>query len=405
VKLLVLAQFLAALWLQPLESVATEQSVLLVNVHGFGSYPYNADAFNVYRTLTNAGAIATWADLDINGEVAQLISSNNYDQIWIFDLSLGEDAYASDWESIATWFNSKSNLPIICDGRILSSYWYGRWTSEGQRLSGNYYQNLKERGGGLVLGTDHSYGTPDIGSYTRGINSVNALIGLNLFVSQFALPSIPVDTNSPLMNYPTNLGSFLSNDSTTSQAPFGLQPNGRMLHTVAWHSGNLYTPGITTTIEKTQGLQVWITSPAPGSTVLISQPVTFSVDQTNGSAPFTYTWTSDKDGLLGTGSNLVYSSLSSGVHAITVTGVDSGSQIDTDSILLNVSADILNIAHAVELWWASASGVTYQVQWTPAVGPTNWQNLNGPVSGTGGTNSVFDSTRGQEKRFYRLLVQ
>lgn len=394
--------FLLAIAGASFHALALEQSVLFVNVH---SDFYDGEASTIFTTVTNAGARGTWINLDRNGMVAETLSSNAFDQVWIFDLSYGEDNYTNDWQAIAAWYNSKASLPIICDARMISSYWYGKWPTEGQALSENYYQNLKSRGVGLLLGTDHSFGPFTPLTYTAGINSVNDLIGLNHFVSQFSLSNIPVDTNSFLMNTPNNLGTFLSDDSTPGQAPSGLQPNGKMLYTVAWHSGDQHTPGISTTIAKTTGYHIWITSPPGNSTVLTNQTVSFSVAQSDGVPPFTYTWVSDKDGLLGTGSNLLYSGLSQGTHAITVTGVDQANHIDTDSIWLTTSGLNLYIDHAIEIWWPSATGVVYQVQWTPEAAPTNWQNCGPPVAGTGSTNSVFDSTRDKGKRFYRVVAQ
>ena len=402
-RLLGVSLALATLVTRP-SHAATEQAVLFINVNG----SYNTDALNVFNTLTNAGARGTWVNLDKNAKASQVLATNSFDQIWIFDLSFGNDPYTNDWQSLAAWYNARPNLPIICDGRMLSSYWRSRWSTQGQALSANYYENLKARGGGLMLATDHSYGSPDIGSYALGINSVNAQIGLNPFTNQFSLASIPVDTNCPLMNTPNNLGSSLWDDSTPSRAPFGLQPNGKMLYTVAWHSGNQYTPGISTTIEKAGGYRVRIMSPLAGATVLSEQAITFSAAQSNGVAPFTYSWTSDKVGLLGTGSNLVHAGLSPGTHAITVTGVDGFNQIDTASVWLTVwdgKVYIDNTDPAVAIWWSSATGVTFQVQWTPEAEPTTWYNLGSPVAGNGTTNLIFDSTRDRTQKFYRVLTQ
>ncbi|MCL5097054.1 MAG: delta-60 repeat domain-containing protein [Candidatus Omnitrophica bacterium] len=57
---------------------------------------------------------------------------------------------------------------------------------------------------------------------------------------------------------------------------------------------------------------------------------------------------------------------------------------------------------AVEIGWNSESNVLYQIQWAPAVDTNTWFNLGEPVTGNGGTNYVFDSTRNATKRFYRV---
>ncbi len=153
----------------------------MINVHGTS---YDADGYSVYETLVNAGAVADWVNLSADGQAAQLINETTYDQIWIFDLSHSTDNYPTDWQAVADWFNDDPSRAIICDARIISSYWNGRHTSEGQNLTENYYENMKLHGGGLMLGTDHS-------SYVSGINTVNSLIGINMFFGDFNLIFIP----------------------------------------------------------------------------------------------------------------------------------------------------------------------------------------------------------------------
>jgi hypothetical protein len=63
---------------------------------------------------------------------------------------------------------------------------------------------------------------------------------------------------------------------------------------------------------------------------------------------------------------------------------------------------IISMFPAVEIDWFAYSGVSYQVQWVTNMISTNWTNLGTPVFGTGTNISVFDSTRGYEKRFYRV---
>jgi len=67
-------------------------------------------------------------------------------------------------------------------------------------------------------------------------------------------------------------------------------------------------------------------------------------------------------------------------------------------------APVVNIASAVEVFWASSTGLLYQVQWCDSLDTNQWYALGSPVSGNGTTNAVFDATRGSSQRFYRLLV-
>ncbi len=319
----------------------SDQNVLFINVHGGN---YDGDGANFYQTLTMTGARATFVNLDANGKAATLIQTNHYDQIWIFDLSAGADDYPADWQAIGDWFNARTNLAIVCDGRTISSYWSGRWQSEGARLTQNYYENLKGAGGGLMLGTDDD-------NYVTGINSVNDRIGITRFHGNFSLSFIPIDVTSPLMSFPNNLGNQLYDDSSPSQTPFGLQPNGRILYSVAWHSGNTNTPGISSTIRGGVGFRLQIVSPANGSQFNEEAVVSLQVQQTGGTPPFTYTWSSDREGSLGAGGLLQISTLSPGIHRITVLGTDNAGGADTASIQVT----ILAIAPAVTLALQTAS--------------------------------------------------
>ena len=311
------------LWVKPL---SLEDDVLFVNVRG-GSY--DGDGYNFYQTLPMAGARATYVNLSSAGMAAALISANRYDQIWVFDLSSGTDSYPADWAAIGDWFNARTNRNLICDGRSISSLWQGRWQNEGKRLTQNYYENLKREGGGLVLATDHS-------AFQPGINSINDRINVQRFSGDFSLTYIPIDTNSPLMNFPNNMGTQLLDDSSPGQTPFGLQPNGLILYSAAWHSGNTNTPGVSSTFRGGVGFQIALTSPASGSLFNDEAPVTLSVQQHGGVAPITYSWRSDRDGALGSGATLVVSNLSVGAHQITVVGQDSAGAADSASVAVTI---------------------------------------------------------------------
>ncbi len=64
------------------------------------------------------------------------------------------------------------------------------------------------------------------------------------------------------------------------------------------------------------------------------------------------------------------------------------------------------IATAVEVFFPTVSGSVYQVQYQNAMGDTNtWYNLGPPILGDGGERAVFDSSRGQTQRYYRVLTQ
>ena len=77
-------------------------------------------------------------------------------------------------------------------------------------------------------------------------------------------------------------------------------------------------------------------------------------------------------------------------------------QNETDPLTFDIGPAM--IWTAVEIGWKSVSGTNYQVQYTTDLLSNQWINLNRPVVGTGGTNTVFDSVRGVDQRFYRVTV-
>lgn len=302
------------------------ERVLFVNIAG----AYDADGQNYFQTLLNAGADATFVQLDHDGAAAMALALGQYDQIWVYDLSGGADDYPSDYQAIADWFAGRPAAQIICDGRIISSYWVGRYLGEGQQLTENYLLNLAARGGGLVLGTDDA-------NFVGGINELNRRLGITPFFGIFNLSQIPVDTANPLMKVPNDLGPELYDDSSPSQTPFGLQDNGRILYTIARHSGDVNTPGISSTISGAIGLRVAITSPAPGTVLGEGMPVTLRATTTAGTEPINFIWRSDRvTDPLGTGAELVVPRLPLGAQTLTVLATDASGGADSASVRITV---------------------------------------------------------------------
>ena len=63
------------------------------------------------------------------------------------------------------------------------------------------------------------------------------------------------------------------------------------------------------------------------------------------------------------------------------------------------------IFNAVEIGWTSVSGQIYQVQYSTNLVSSNWFNLGSAVIGNGSTNSVFDSTRQNSQRHYKVIAE
>ncbi|MFT6161803.1 MAG: hypothetical protein ACJA00_004401, partial [Myxococcota bacterium] len=305
--------------------------VLFVDLGG----SYTADGVNMHQEIQRIDAEAVYVRLNSTSaaEAAEALAANEFEQVWVYDLSTAADSHPTDFAAIAMWYSSQSGGEVICDGRFLSSYWRGRYTSQGRLVTENYFTNLSIEGGGIVLATDHN-------TYANGgINQLAALIGIGPFTGNYG-GAFPVDSTNPLMNTPHTITS-LFNDSSTGQAPFGLQPGGLILDAVGFHSGNSQNPGISATIDGSLNLAVSIETPSDGE--LFCPPddtITLTASSEGVTGEITYTWSSDVDGQLGTGLtlNLLSSDLTPGAHDIRVVAQDNRN-IDDADITIQVGGD------------------------------------------------------------------
>lgn len=64
----------------------------------------------------------------------------------------------------------------------------------------------------------------------------------------------------------------------------------------------------------------------------------------------------------------------------------------------------VSIYKAVEIAWTTQTTKSYQIQWSSSLSTNDWFNLGSSIQGTGSTNYYFDSARGADKRFYRVLT-
>lgn len=321
-----------------LDSASTYDGLKVIYINIDGSY--DTDMARGYTLLSNDVAVLQSQYPGINIELTYhtlnsgnpIPSLDDYDQVWVVDLSTGSDAsstHISAYDQIEAWWNAAQTelgrAPgLILDGRIISSLWYqsnsfnvgcgtigGNFGRPNQKLIGNYFRNLARKGKGLFLGTDHSTRsnplTPSCSvGFTAGIDSINSRIGVGPFTGcYYATDYVVVDTGSTLIVDPeghhASFGScggneYLWDDSSTSVPPSGLQPNGVTLYPVAWHGNNpnsqLY--GITANFVGTVGFIVSITFGTeicghafqPGETV----PLTGEIVNDGGATSFDWDW-------------------------------------------------------------------------------------------------------------------
>ena len=72
-------------------------------------------------------------------------------------------------------------------------------------------------------------------------------------------------------------------------------------------------------------------------------------------------------------------------------------------VVPSTTAPSPTIYNSVEINWVSTPNVSYQVQWSPALTGTNWNDLAEPVTATGTTTSAWDRVA-PGSRFYRVVV-
>ncbi len=308
----------------------TKNRVLLICWIDYSGYQPYCNMLD--NNLKTAGAEVTQIFNQPDGSVSQALSSNVYDILVVYDLEAGGLRVPTDETAIANYHQKLPIKNIIIDGRITGDIWQGPNYDGSQSASApiiqNYYQNLKERGGGILYLTDHDAYSNDL------FNQIMSQVGFGPVTGLYA-GDLPFDAQNVLMTTPNKI-SYLWNDSTTGAVPGGLQSDGTNLYTLAWYNNNPDTPAIASTFEGTIGFHVNITNPATEkSSVSEGTNVTFTAVPDGGTAPYIYSWKSHKDGEIGSGET-IQKILSVGVHRISVTGTDSLGRTDTDSVIVSV---------------------------------------------------------------------
>ncbi len=220
---------------------ANAAEILFAHVNNSNNYVDPGNRIANY--LVNAGHTVTTRYLN------QSVYSDyaSFDQIFVYDLYTGADdssTQTQNYQGIANWYNGLSTQNLILDGRIISSD--VEWTNANGMSSEeawiqNYATQFSLRGNGLMLGTDHN-------AFQSGINTINNLIGVNLFsgfYGSYPTSQAVVDSASPLFvsglddcrSDPST--QCINDNSTTGFVATGLQANGQTLTPVAYHGDAL----------------------------------------------------------------------------------------------------------------------------------------------------------------------
>jgi hypothetical protein len=130
----------------------------------------------------------------------------------------------------------------------------------------------------------------------------------------------------------------------------------------------------------------------------------FTVYLTAGSHPIEWTWYNTSGGINGGGAEFecyaAFGTYSGFDPSFALVGASPGLVVVQTPPPNGVHADIFT---AVEINWNTLTNTQYQVQWSLSLSSTNWTSLGTPIQGTGTNISLFDSTRGQPQKFYRVI--
>lgn len=133
---------------------------------------------------------------------------------------------------------------------------------------------------------------------------------------------------------------------------------------------------------ETPGPQTAITSPAEGAVFDPNEPILFSAAVTGGTEPYGFEWASDRDGVLGSGQTFETTSLSEGMHQITVTCTDAAEETGSASITVYVLVPpvIAPIAHHTITDGGSYTGPTPAL--VQGAAGVMWSLVEGPAGMT-----------------------
>ncbi|HSF17629.1 MAG TPA: metallophosphoesterase [Vicinamibacteria bacterium] len=216
------------------------------------------------------------------------------------------------------------------------AYWHHARFSSGNQGStasaGDLFQMLYDAGADVVLnGHDHDYErfapqNPD-GALDPAHGVRQFVVGTGGATLQ---PFASVRPNSEVRNAGTHGVLKLTLNSTSYEWDF--VPIAGMSFTDS---------GTGDCIDPRQPPATTIGSPSPGAVLMVGEPVSFvgeAIDPEDGDLTTSLTWTSDRDGLVGTGGSFSTTMLSAGTHQISAKATNSGGLSGVAAIALTVTA-------------------------------------------------------------------
>ncbi len=282
-------------------------------------------------------------------------------------------------------------------------YFYGKVTGGAPPYN---FKFVSDRDGQLAVdnsSNNFSYFMRD--NLSLGIHKITLTVadsnGLESVISKWVqidpLTPILVDIISPNNNAVYTMGDDISYKAT---AKFGVQP----INSYQWQSsivsgifgdsdefiknnlaagshiitvtatdskGNIGTKTINLTIQPPAPLNAQIISPADGGTFLrLDNMVTMEAGATGGVKPYSYSWSSNKDGPLGSGNIIFKNDLSVNNHIITLTVTDNNASVSAKTVNLNINQSCTASANVKNLSKYSA-----RESFLISDSSSNWRNI------------------------------
>jgi len=176
------------------------------------------------------GHVVDIVDATTGGNIANALGSENYDQIFLWDLTSTLYLNADDLNAIDGFWST--DMGVVVDTRSYGYHFQGNNSSEVSLLQ-NVADNLDLSGGGIWFGTDHSP------TWSNNANAVLDILGFDLVTGSYGDPVNYADPTSVLLD------GVISTDlwgggQTVGSAPIGMQSNGLEMFT---HFGNVNDDG------------------------------------------------------------------------------------------------------------------------------------------------------------------
>lgn len=201
----------------------TTDDILVITYDNNGDFAPNS--LNIYNTLVDLEYNVTHLHNPASGVISSTLSSEIFDQIWLFDVDITLRVSASDAAAIATWYNDNVKGNIIIDARSYGAYY--EIATDMYWIENEAYA-FSTRCGGLWIGVDNSP------SWTYNGNAVLSAIGYATATGVDYPTNVAGDYSTatatelltvPNVLIPSNLHAF----ATPGHAPIGVQFDGTVL--------------------------------------------------------------------------------------------------------------------------------------------------------------------------------